>query len=223
MKEGKIIGWDFTRYHSADGDDKSSQTAITEQIEKLEARLLEIPKLISSKKQAIARMQSDYEWLSGLSKSRQRGYEKDKGVHPHVVSANLKKKIGAMSAEITALGTEKSRIPKQLENLKGQINTLIKGESEGLSKGLDKETSKELGEIELNKQNAELAHQSKLQEIEAQKAEELAREQIEQNKGAGGANTKLIIGISITAVLIIIGIIIYRKRMSKLNIQPLKV
>lgn len=222
---GEIKGWNFSRYYSADGsEEKSTQNSITEQKKQLEARLLQIPSLISANEQAIARMQSDYDWLSSLDKRRQREYEKKNSVHPHEAAASVKNKINQTKAIVASLKVEQGRIPTQLEVLTKQMETLIKGESEGLAKGLDKESAQALGEIELEKEKAQLEHQAKLAEIEEKNAEQIALEEA-QKRAAGtdtGSNTKLIIGISITVVLIIIGIMLYRKQMAKGIVQPLK-
>jgi hypothetical protein len=226
MNIGEIKGWDFSRYYSADGSEVSTGEAIRSDKKKLEARLLVIPKSLASIALSIKNKQHEYDWLSGLSKSHQRSYERKHGKHPHAVASAHLKSINSLKATTASLKQEQARIPVIIKELQAQLETLVKGESAGLSKGLDKESAKALGEIELEKEKARLEHESKLQDIETQKAETIAQEEAQQREeekvDEKGNNTKLIVGISITVVLIIIGIIMYRKRMVKGIVQPLK-
>lgn len=219
-----IRGWRFPRYYSADGSDsQSTRDAISIEKKNLEARLAQIPSQIAAYEQSIVRMQQDYDWLSSLDKSRQKSYQKENGKHPHEVSAAIVVKINEANNAIGSLRQEKSRIPQRLEELQKQLDSLVRGESDGLAKGLDKESAKALGEIELQKEKARFAHEAKILDIETQKAEQLAQKELEQNQTeqTKGNNTKLIVGISVAVVLIIIGIIIYRKRMAKGIVQPM--
>lgn len=226
MKTGAIKGWDFSRYYSADGSkEQSTLDSLNAEKRKLEARLIAIPKEVSALNESIKNMQHEYDWLSSLNKRRQKSYEKEKGEHPHTTAHRYKKKIAAAKAKITSINTEKGRIPKQIEAIQKQLDTLIKGESDGLSKGLDKESAKALGEIELEKEKARLEHESKLQQIEADKQQRLAEEEVAQKEEAEQQGNKkgLIIGIAVVVILIIIGYVIYKKRMAKaVNVQPLK-
>lgn len=219
---GEIKGWKFSRYYSADGSEVSTREAISQEKKALEQRLLQIPKLIASTELSIKNKLVEYEWLSGLSTSHQRSYQKKHGKHPHEVARAYLTSINAAKATVASLKQENARIPALVKELQAQLESLVKGESAGLSKGLDKESAQALGEIELEKEKARLEHESKLQDIETQKAEQLAKEQLTQNEDDKGNNTKLIVGISIAIVLIIIGIIIYKKHMAKGIVQPLK-
>lgn len=223
MKTGAIKGWEFTRFYAADGSvQQSTLDSLRSEKSKLEARILEIPKQMAGVKSGIARMQSDYDWLSSLSKSAQRSYEKEHGKHPHEVAHQIKQKIEAANATLTKLASEKSRLPEQIAVVQRQIDALVKGESEGLSKGLDKEAAQALGEIEVEKQQAQLEYEAKLQEIETQKAQRLAEEEI-AGTNSNQSRTGLYIGIGVVVVLIIVGIAIYRSRMAKVKLQPMKV
>ncbi len=221
--KGAIKGWNFARMLSADGS--TTHDALMAEKNKLEARVVAIPQEIAANEASIANMQKDYDWLSSLSKSRQKDYEKEHGEHPHQASYRLLNQINAAKAKIEALKGEKSRIAVRLEELNKQLDALVKGESDGLSKGLDKESAKALGEIELQKQQTQLAYDTKLREIEVAQAEkQAAKEATDDQKGK---NTSLIIGIAIVAILAIVGYLIYRSRKAKAladvaTVQPLK-
>lgn len=205
---GEIKGWTFARMLYADGT--TTRDAISAEKTKLEARLVQIPSEIAAYETSIANMQKDYDWLSSLDKSHQKSYQKDHGIHPHEAAAQLLNKIAAANAAISSLKQEKSRIPIRLEELQKQLDALVRGESDGLAKGLDKESAQVLGEIELQKEQARLEHDSKMQEIELQQAEQKAAEEKAVNEQ--GKNTKLIIGIIAVALLALIGFLIYRSR-----------
>lgn len=212
--KGKIIGWNFKRHfdRSYNADGSTSLDTLTAEKKRLEARLVEIPKKISEINYSITATQNDITWLNGLSRSKRKDWEKANGKSVEDAVYYASQKVNEMTAQVSALGAEKGRIPAQITEVQKQLDALVKGEATGLELGLDKDTAQQLGEIQLEKERDKLAHERALREAELQKAEDA-------NTESAGNGKKVIIIVSIVIVLAIIGYFIYKK---KFALQPVK-
>lgn len=192
---------------SADGS--TTLETLRAEKQRLEARLTQIPTLVANLTNSINLMNADIVWLNGLNNRRRKNWEKENGRDLKQAVYDATNRIVDYKAQITALNTEKSRIPAQIEAIDRQLESLVKGESTGLSKGLTTAHAQQLGQLELQKEQEKLNHEAKLQEVELQKA------QVEAQK-AKGMNPQLkwglIIGGSILAVIIIVYVIRSRKK-----------
>jgi len=222
----QIKGWDFKRAFSADGS--STEASLRADKKRLEARLVEIPKLIAQLQHSIKVTQGDIDWVKSLGNWKKRKWEKEKNVVAEEWVRKTEAIVVQRKGQVSSLTTEKSRIPAQITAIQKQIDTLVKGESIGLEKGLDKESAKAIGELELEKERERLAHEraireaeliaeTKRQELQAEKdrqAMEIQTKEAEKAK-AGKNQNKLFIGIGITLLLIIGGYILYKRKMAK--------
>ena len=225
---GKIKGWNFNRAYAADGSTSSTIDALRADKKKLEARLVEIPKLIEQLTHSIKVAQGDIDWVKSLSNRKKKKWEEEKGVVAEEWVRNHENQVAKMKSQVTSMTAEKGRIPAQITAIQKQVDTLVKGESTGLEKGLDKETAREMGEIELQKEKERLAHERALREAElkvesekrALEAEEMRREHETKEKAAaeekaGKNQTKLFIGIGIALILLVGGFILYKRNKAK--------
>lgn len=225
MKNGKIVGWDFTRGYNADG--QSTLDTLAAEKKRLEARLVQIPKLIADLENELASKQFDVGWLESLSKNKRKQWEKEKGKTVEAAVLYAKQRIVGVTGEMASLNAEKSRIPAQISAIQNQLDTLVKGESTGLEKGIDRETAKELGQIELQKERNKMAHERALREAElkAQQArtqqaqvaqqQEAAKERTAAEAAAKSkTQTAWIIGAGIVLLLGLLGWIIYKRKMA---------
>ena len=221
---GKIKGWNFDRAYSADGTNESLRA----EKKKLEARLAAIPGLISQLNHSIQVATNDINWVKSLKRRKKKKWEEEKGVVAEEWVRKAEANVVKMKGQVSSLTTEKSRIPGQISAIQKQIDTLVSGESKGLEKGLDAETAKEMGEIELQKEKERLEYERAIREAElkaesekrALEAEKLRREQESQEKAAaeekaGKNQTKLFIGIGIALILLVGGFILYKRKKAK--------
>lgn len=212
---GKIKGWNFFRGYSADGSTTLENLAAEKK--KLEARLAEIPGLISGLNNSISVVTGDLNWVKALDGLKKRRWEKDNNVVAEEWIRSTEATLSKYRSQLESLNAEKSRIPGQIEALQKQIDTLVKGESTGLEKGYDQETARELGKLELEKQKAQMEQERILREAELkaqQESQQQAQKAAEQEK-AGQNQTKLFIGIGVGLLLLIAGIILYRRFAAK--------
>lgn len=212
----RIIGWNFQRKYSADGS-TTQQTLLAEK-KRLEGRVTEIPGLISKIQNNINLTQSDIDWLNSLNNRRRKDWEKENGKNIEQVVYDAANQIVSWKAQIDQLNTEKSRIPGQIADIDRQLAALVKGESDGLSKGLDKTTAKELGEMALKKEQNTIEHEAAMQQVELQKAQTTAAK--------SGMSTELKIGIVIGSIIVlaIIGYMVYQHRQAAAGMpKPIKI
>lgn len=224
---GKIKGWNFNKAFSADGS--GTLNTLNADKKRLEARLLDIPKILAQLRDSLSRAKNDVIWLEALSNRKRKKWEEEKGTTVEIAVYNYQKGIVTNTARVESLLAEQKLIPSKIKAIQTQLNTLVKGESIGLEKGLDSESAKALGEIELQKEKERLAHERAIREAEL-KAETQKRElQAEKDKQefeaktkadekAGGNQNKLFIGIGITLLLIIGGFILYKRKIAKATI-----
>jgi LPXTG-motif cell wall-anchored protein len=221
---GKIKGWNFKKAFSADGS--NTLNTLNADKKKLEARLLAIPTLIAQLRDSIMRAKNDVIWLEGLSNRKRKKWEKEKGTTVETAVYNYQKGIVTSTGRITSMTAEQKLIPSKIKAIQTQLDTLVKGESVGLEKGLDAESAKALGEIELQKEKERLVYERAIREAElkaeTQKLElqaEKDRQEFEvktkANEKAGTDQNKLFIGIGITLLLIIGGFILYKRKIAK--------
>ncbi len=223
---GKIKGWDFKRAYSADGS--NTLETLTADKKRKEARLLEIPKILAQLNDTLKRAKNDIIWLKGLKRRKKKKWEKEKGTTVEAAVLHYEKGIVTNTGRISSLTTEKSQIPNQIKAIQTQLDTLVKGESKGLEKGLDSDSAREIGKIELQKEKERLAHERAVREAEL-KAEKEKRElqaerdrqtqavqaKAEAEEKAGSNQNKLFIGVGITLLLIVGGFILYKRKMAK--------
>lgn len=208
MVKGKMTGWKFRRnqHRSYNADGASSLETLTSEKRRLENRLVEIPKQIAQLNQSVELTQNDINWLNSLSNRNRRKWEEEHGETVENATYQRTNRVNAMKAQVTALGTEKARIPEQLSNVQKQLDALVQGEATGLERGLDKETARELGEIELQNEQEEIDHQRALRQAELEQQQEVP----EPKSLSMGA--KVAIGAGVLLLLALIGYAIYKKR-----------
>ncbi len=219
---GKIKGWNFKKAFSADGS--TTLNTLNADKKRLQARLLEIPKIIPQLEESLRRAKSDIIWLKGLNNRKRKKWEKEKGTTVEIAVYNYEKGVVTNTGRIASLKTEQKQIPAQIAAIQKQLDALVKGESTGLEKGLDAESAKALGDIELQKEKERLAHDRAIREAEL-KAETQKRElQAEKDRQvfeaqakdkAGSNQNKLFIGIGVALVLIVGGFILYKRKVAK--------
>lgn len=196
---------------SADGS--TTLDSLKTEKSRLEARLTEIPRTIANLQNSINLMSSDITWLGGLNNRRKKDWEKDNGKSVEQAVYDAKNRIVDYNAQISAMNTEKGRIPAQIEAIDRQLEALVKGESDGLSKGLTVAHAQQLGQLELQKEQEKITHETKLQEVELQQAQAVAQAEAQK---AQGMNPKLkwglIIGGSIILIIIVVVVIRQQKK-----------
>jgi|SRR5690606_23283209 len=172
---GQIKGWNFrpqlskVRYSAADGS--TTLDSLRADKQRLEARLAEIPGMISQLEHSIKVMQSDITWLGSLNNRRKKNWEKENGKSVEQAMYDATNTVVNYKARLTSLQNEKSRIPGQIKAIDSQLETLVQGESSGLSKGLDAATAAKLGELEVLRERQKIQHETTLQQAEVEKAE----------------------------------------------------
>lgn len=149
---------------SADGS-STQETLLTEK-RRLETRLNEIPQLISSLERAVKIQEADVEWLKALGYLKRRKWEKDNGKTIETALSNLDSSIASKNGQIQTLNTEKAKLPEQIEVVNRQLQALIKGESDGLSKGLTKDQAQQMGALALQKEQTAIQEEIKLKETQ---------------------------------------------------------
>lgn len=205
MIRGKIKGWNFKRGYNADG--ASTLETLTAEKKRLEARLVEIPKLIAQLQHSINVIQNDINWLGSLSSLKRKRWEKENGKTIGQAQHEGARAVTEMKGRITALSEEKARIPNQIKAIQKQLDALVKGEATGLEKGIDKETARELGELELQKERERMEHERLTREAEL-KAEQA---RLAEQKNASSGQKKWLIGIGVV-VLLVTAYIVYKRK-----------
>lgn len=217
--KGKILGWNFflpKQKLSADGT--TTNETLRAEKQRLESRLTEIPRIIANLQNTINLTNSDIVWLEGLNNRRKKDWEKENGKSVEQAVYDGKKAVVDYQAQIDSMNTEKGRIPDQIKAIDRQLEALVKGESDGLSKGLTKAHAEQLGKIELLKEQETINHEVQMQQVELQKAQAIAQTEVQKVQGMSPTlKWSLIIGGS-ALVLIIVGYIIY-KRKQALNLK----
>lgn len=207
---GTIKGWNFfPRKLSADGS-TTNETLRAEKT-RLEARLVEIPVLISRLQNTIKLTEADIAWLESLNNRRRKDWEKENGKDIEQVTYDGTKNVVSYKAQVEALTTEKARIPAQIEAIDRQLEAMIKGESTGLAQGLSSATSKQLGELAVKKEQDKIVHEQAVQQVELQKVtQEAVTAQAQAKKMSPQMKWGLIIGSVV--VLGIIAYVIYKRK-----------
>ena len=202
----KKFNWNFflpKQKLSADGS--TTGDALRTEKKRLEARLVEIPVLVSQLSNQISLRQADITWLNSLNNRRKKDWAKEnqKSVEQAVYDAS--NSIVNNTAQVDALTVEKGRIPSQITAIDRQLESLVKGESAGLSKGLTTAHAQQLGELELRKEQDKITQETKLQEIEVQKAQAEVQVAIDKNKAMSPTlKWSLIISGALIALVLLI-------------------
>ena len=215
MRGEQTLRLDFGKAYSADGT--STLDALKSERSKLQARLKQIPIEIANLTNTIRLRQEDINWLRSLSNRKRKKWEKEKGTTANEAIYRAEQAIVDYKARVASMSEEKKRIPAQISSITKQIDTLVKGESTGLEKGIDRETAKELGEIELQKERERLAHERSLREIQlAEQQAEQQRQEQEQKKAKIVADEQkqnnLLLGIGAIIIIAIIAWVIYKRK-----------
>lgn len=212
----KRINWNFflpKRKLSADGS--TTLDSLRAEKQRLEARLTQIPTTVANLQNSINLMSSDVTWLNGLNNRRKKDWEKENGKSVEQAVYDANNRIVDYQAQISAMNTEKSRIPSQIEAIDRQLEALVKGESDGLSKGLTKANAQELGQLALQQEQDKITHETKMQEAELQQAQAVAQAETQK---ANGMNPQLkwglIIGGSIIVIIIVVMMIRHKKALA---------
>jgi hypothetical protein len=213
--KGKILGWNFflpKQKLSADGTTTSTNETLRAEKQRLEARLTEIPILIARMQNTVNVTSSDITWLGGLNNRRKKDWEKENGKSVEQAVYDAKNLVVDYNAQISALNAEKARIPDQIKAIDRQIEALVKGESDGLTKGFTKAHAEQLGAIELKKEQETITHEAQMQQVELQKAQAEAQTAVQNAQGMSPTlKWSLIIGGSVV-LLVIIGYVIYKRK-----------
>lgn len=228
--KGNIQGWNFSRGKlSADGS--TTNDTLRAEKARLEARFIEIPKIIANLQNTIRLTQGDIDFLEGLNNRRRKNWEKENGGKDiEQVVYDAAKRIVDYNAQISSMNTEKSRIPAQIEAIDRQLDAMIVGESTGLSKGLTAKTAFDLGQLALEQEQNKVEHEKAVQDVQLQAVTQQA--QVAQQQAQAQAKKMfpqmkwgLIIG-SVVVVLGIIGYVIYQRKQAlkaPVTIKPVKI
>ena len=201
---------------SADGS--TTLDSLKAEKQRLDARFTEIPRTSANLQNSITLMSSDITWLNGLNKRRRKDWEKDNGKSVEQAVYDAKNRIVDYQAQISAMNTEKSRIPAQIEAIDRQLEALVKGESQGLSRGLTTAHAQQLGQLELQKEQEKITYETKLQEVELQQAQAVAQAEVQKAQGMNPQlKWGLIIGGSI--LVIVIAVVVIRQQKKALAIK----
>lgn len=215
----KRINWNFFLPKpklSADGS--TTLDSLKAEKQRLEARLTQIPTTIANMQNSINLMSSDITWLEGLNNRRKKDWEKENGKSVEQAVYDAKNRIVDYNAQISAMNTERSRIPDQIKAIDRQLESLVKGESDGLSKGLTTAHAQQLGQLFLQKEQEQITHETKMQEVELQQAQAVAQAETEKAKGMNPQlKWGLIIGGSIVLIIVIVLVIRQQKKALALN------
>ncbi len=211
-----IFKWNLKREPVSSADGSTTRESIQEQIGTLEKRQKDLPVLITTLTHSLAVQKQDFEWIKDLKGLKQRKWEKEKSTTKEQAIRDYANRITANTAKLSSMKSELSRIPAQIETLQKQVSTLVQGESKGLEKGLDSETARELGELELQKERERMAHEKQVREA-AQKRE--AQADAEQAAKDKAANNKKWLWIGALLLLLVILGIWYKKRKSAMKAE----
>lgn len=201
-------GWSFRTVKLSANGSTTIQT-LNDEKKRLDNRLIQIPVLIANLEKSTATIESDKNWLSALNDRRRKNWEEENKIKVVDAIARAEKQIIENNATLVSLKTELASIPDKIKDVNRQIEALVKGESTGLTKGLDAASAQQLGELALQKEQNQIAFETQIQKAEIQKLEE----QKNTSGMSSGLKTGLIIG-SILLTIAIIGFIVYKKKMS---------
>jgi hypothetical protein len=211
--KSKILGWNFflpKQKLSADGT--TTNETLRAEKQRLEARLVEIPRIIANLQNTVNVTSSDITWLEGLNNRRKKDWAKENGKSVEQAVYDAKNLVVDYNAQISSLNTEKGRIPDQIKAIDRQLEALVTGESAGLTKGFTTAHAQQLGQIELQKEQETITHEAQMQQVELQKAQAEAQTAVEKAKGMSPTlKWSLIIGGSVI-LLMIIGYFIYKRK-----------
>jgi dGTP triphosphohydrolase len=209
----KGIKWNFFLPKpklSADGS--TTLDSLKAEKQRLEARLTQIPTTVANLQNSINLMTSDINWLDSLNNRRKKDWEKENGKSKEQAVYDARNRIVDYNAQISAMNTEKSRIPAQIEAIDRQLEALVKGESDGLSKGLTVAHAQQLGQLALQKEQETITHETQMQKVELEQAQATAQAEVEKAKGMNPQlKWGLIIGGSIIAIIIVVMVIRHKK------------
>ncbi len=201
-------GWSFRTVKLSANGSTTIQT-LNDEKKRLDNRLIQIPVLIANLEKSTATIESDKNWLSALNDRRRKNWEEENKIKVVDAIARAERQVIENNATLVSLKTELASIPDKIKDVNRQIEALVKGESTGLTKGLDAASAQQLGELALQKEQNQIAFETQIQKAEIQKLEE----QKNTSGMSSGLKTGLIIG-SILLTIAIIGFIVYKKKMS---------
>lgn len=204
----QMKGWSFRTVKLSANGSTTIQT-LNDEKKRLDNRLIQIPVLIANLEKSTATIESDKNWLSALNDRRRKNWEQENKIKVVDAIARAERQIIENNATLVSLKTELASIPDKIKDVNRQIEALVKGESTGLTKGLDAASAQQLGELALQKEQNQIAFESQIQKAEIQKLEE----QKNTSGMSSGLKTGLIIG-SILLTIAIIGFIVYKKKLS---------
>lgn len=220
----KISGWNFGQsiaqpevYYAADG--ARTLTDLRSSLDKLEKRLVELPSVLKNYQDIISRKQADINYLNGLSNRKKKKWSKDNGGKDvGQVVYELEKDIDVYEGKIASAKAEQKRLPGRISDLKKQIQALVEAESKGIEKGIDPDSAKQLGEIEVAKQQQELEYQKQMQQAQQKQAEQQQQQKEEEDKKSSQMQWVIIAGVSL---LVIIGIVVAIKKIKANKLKTL--
>lgn len=201
-------GWSFRTVKLSANGSTTIQT-LNDEKKRLDNRLIQVPVLIANLEKSTATIESDKNWLSALNDRRRKNWEEENKIKVVDAIARAERQVIENNATLVSLKTELASIPDKIKDVNRQIEALVKGESTGLTKGLDAASAQQLGELALQKEQNQIAFETQIQKAEIQKLEE----QKNTSGMSSGLKTGLIIG-SILLTIAIIGFIVYKKKMS---------
>ncbi|MFN6075716.1 MAG: hypothetical protein ACK46Y_09120 [Fluviicola sp.] len=204
----QMKGWSFRTVKLSANGSTTIQT-LNDEKKRLDNRLIQIPVLIANLEKSTATIESDKNWLSALNDRRRKNWEEENKIKVVDAIARAERQVIENNATLVSLKTELASIPDKIKDVNRQIEALVKGESTGLTKGLDAASAQQLGELALQKEQNQIAFETQIQKAEIQKLEE----QKNTSGMSSGLKTGLIIG-SILLTIAIIGFIVYKKKMS---------
>lgn len=201
---------------SADGS--TTLDSLKTEKQRLEARLTEIPRTVANLQNSINLMTSDITWLEGLNNRRKKEWEKENGKSVEQAVYDARNRMVDYNAQISAMNTEKSRIPAQIEAIDRQIEALVQGESTGLTKGLTTAHAQQLGQLALQQEQDKITHETQMQEVELKQAQAVAQAEVQKAQGMNPQlKWGLIIGGSILVIIIAVVVIRSKKKALPLN------
>ena len=204
----QMKGWSFRTVKLSANGSTTIQT-LNDEKKRLDNRLIQIPVLIANLEKSTATIESDKNWLSALNDRRRKNWEEENKIKVVDAIARAERQVIENNATLVSLKTELASIPDKIKDVNRQIEALVKGESTGLTKGLDAASAQQLGELALQKEQNQIAFETQIQKAEIQK--------LEEQKNTSGMSSSLKTGLIIGSILLtiaIIGFIVYKKKMS---------
>jgi hypothetical protein len=202
----QMKGWSFRTVKLSANGSTTIQT-LNDEKKRLDNRLIQIPVLIANLEKSTATIESDKNWLSALNDRRRKNWEEENKIKVVDAIARAERQIIENNATLVSLKTELASIPDKIKDVNRQIEALVKGESTGLTKGLDAASAQQLGELALQKEQNQIAFETQIQKAEIQK--------LEEQKNTSGMSSSLKTGLIIGSILLtiaIIGFIVYKKK-----------